>query len=134
MSLLIYPLFLPKVQCLFGCLNYNPAECLETIYLFKETTTSRCKRAILHSSHFSLLPFDPSWGSDRYNGSCVSEYALQCFSRVIPVRAVPSIAWELVGNAKSWVPSQIYRMRNAWGVGWAATCVLTNASGDCYVH
>lgn len=52
--------------------------------------------AALHSSHFSLLPFDPSLGSDRYNGSYVSEYALWWFSSVIPVAAVLSITGNLL--------------------------------------
>ena len=79
-------------------------------------TISRGKMATLRSSHFSSLPFDPSLGSDRYKGSCVSESVLQWFSSVIPVRIVPHTTWELTENAKSWGPSQTYRMKNCWGV------------------
>lgn len=64
-------------------------------------TISRGKMTALRSSHFSSLPFDPSLGSDRYNGSYVSESVLQWFSSVIPVQI-------LTENAKSWGPSQTY--------------------------
>lgn len=73
--------------------------------------------AAVHSAHFSLLPFDPSLGSDTCNGNYVSEYALRWFSSVVLVAAVISITWELTGNAKSGASSQTYRMRNYWVVG-----------------